>query len=78
MACFEKPNDPLGRLRVTCATCQRPVDRIWRDFNHYTREHVVAVECHGEKEMSAISLGELENGWQIVEAVAFKKALAAA
>ena len=61
-------------MKITCALCNKPVDRIFVRYDNYYMGYLVHVECHGEVDQCRIPdclLEELGQD-QFKEGVAFR------
>lgn len=46
-------------MRVICAVCRRPVDRLVQHQDDLTSERVLRAECHGAVDIMRVSLAQL-------------------
>ena len=60
-----------------CAVCKRPVDHCWTAVSPDTLQITVAVECHGERRVSKLSLGHCIDASKVTVGQAFADSPAA-
>lgn len=67
----------IGIPFPVCDFCGRPIERMTTWYDPARALHMVAVECHGEREEVSLSLALLDSNPTVRGGVAFRQKIAA-